>query len=183
MTITQFILQCIYFMLPAYFANMAPVIFRKRFKFLAKPLDLGRTYLGKRIFGDNKTLRGLVMGIIFAVVITFIQNLLKDNAFFYYLTLPGLDYSLWLPLGILMGFGAIIGDAAESFFKRRLNKKPGTPFVPFDQTDFVIGAIVFVNLVYIPKWYVFISVLVISFILHFLVNHTAFYLGIRKEKW
>jgi len=183
MMIWQFILQCMYFMLPAYMANMAPIIVRKRFKFLAKPLDFGISLKGKRVLGANKTLRGFIFGILFAVITTFIQFLIKDNAVFYYMTLPALDYSKWLLLGLLLGSGALIGDAVESFFKRRVGIQPGKPWVPFDQTDFVIGALVFVSIVYMPKWYVIISILLISFLLHFITNHIAYLLKIRKEKW
>lgn len=172
-----------YFMLPVYMANMAPVIFRNRLKFLDKPMDFGKTYKGKRILGANKTIRGLIVGIILAIIIVYLQYLLKDTRVFYSMTLPALDYSNWFALGILMGAGAIIGDAVESFFKRRLGIVPGKPWVPFDQVDFVVGALLFVSIIYIPKWYVIVSVLLISFLLHFLTNHTAYWFKIRKEKW
>lgn len=172
-----------YFMLPAYMANMAPVMLKKRLKFLAVPLDFGKVFRGKPLLGKNKTLRGLIAGVFLAVAVAFIQYLLKDSAVFYYLTLAGLDYNNWLWIGFLMGAGAITGDAVESFFKRRLGINSGKPFVPFDQTDFVFGALVFVSIVYIPKWYVWISMLIISFILHFLTNHIAYWIGVRDEKW
>ena len=96
-----------------------------------------------------------------------------------------IDYSNPIALGFLMGIGAVAGDAIESFFKRRANIKSGKPFIPFDQTDFVIGAYLFVLPFYysIITWQLFLSSLVMSFLLHIIVNHLAFYLKIRKEKW
>jgi CDP-2,3-bis-(O-geranylgeranyl)-sn-glycerol synthase len=43
---------------------MSPVLVRRRFSVLAIPIDGGRTLGGKRIFGDHKTWRGLLAGIV-----------------------------------------------------------------------------------------------------------------------
>jgi CDP-2,3-bis-(O-geranylgeranyl)-sn-glycerol synthase len=45
----------------------------------------------------------------------------------------------------LFGFGAIAGDAIESFFKRQRNVAPGHSWFPFDQIDYVIGTIIAVS--------------------------------------
>ena len=82
-----------------------------------------------------------------------------------------------------MGFGAIFGDLTESFAKRRLNYSPGKPFVPFDQIDFIIGALIFIYPIVSLSTNKIIIILLLSFVLHILVNHIAFYLKIRKEKW
>ena len=82
-----------------------------------------------------------------------------------------------------MGSGALVGDLIKSFFKRRLGIEPGDRFIPFDQTDFVIGALVFILPVFDVTFNLFIVSLLLSFVLHILVNHLAFYLKIRNEKW
>ena len=137
------ILQCFYFMLPAYFANMAPVLVKK-INFLKIPIDFNGKINNKPVFGKNKTFRGLVFGVLFAVIIAYFQFMFHKNNIFSDLAL--IDYSNWLLIGLLLGFGAIIGDLAESFIKRQLNYIPGEPFVPFDQIDFVLGALIFVFL-------------------------------------
>ena len=178
----QIILQAFYFMLPAYFANMAPVIFKKSFKELAVPLDMNQKIDKKPILGRNKTVRGLIFGIILAMFIAFIQSLLLDISFFANISVA--DYkSQWYVLGLLMGFGAIVGDSAESFVKRRLDIKSGKPFIPWDQLDFVIGALLFTFFIAKPTLTLISTILVLSFILHITVNHLAFYLKIRNEKW
>ena len=48
------IISCLYFLLPAGFANMAPV-FAKKINFLRYPVDFGLKLRGRRIFGKNKT--------------------------------------------------------------------------------------------------------------------------------
>ena len=82
-----------------------------------------------------------------------------------------------------MGFGAIFGDMVESFVKRRINFKPGKSLIPFDQLDFVIGALIFIYPIIILSVNKIITILILSFILHIIVNHLAFYVGIRKVKW
>ena len=174
------IIQCFYFILPAYFANMAPVIVKK-INFLEIPIDFNKKINNKTIFGKNKTFRGLIFGIIFAMIITYLQFLLYKNGLFVEISI--IDYSNWILIGFLMGFGAIFGDLVESFVKRRLNYEPGKSFVPFDQLDFVVGALIFVYPLVTLLLDKIIIILLLSFVLHVIVNHIAFYIGIRKEKW
>ena len=166
-------------MLPAYFANMAPVI-AKKINFLDIQIDLGRKINNKPIFGKNKTFRGLFFGVLFAVIISYIQFILHESGIFVYLSL--VDYSTWLLFGFLMGFGAIFGDLVESFIKRELDYEPGKPFIPWDQTDFAIGAIIFVYPLVDLSADKIILIILLSFILHIIINHIAFYSGFRKEK-
>jgi CDP-2,3-bis-(O-geranylgeranyl)-sn-glycerol synthase len=175
-----FILKCFYLMLPAYFANMAPVIMRK-ISFLGYPVDFNRNLIGKPVFGRHKTFRGLFFGILFAVVIAYMQFLLSGMGFFSGISL--LDYSRWAFIGFLMGFGALLGDLAKSFIKRRIGIKPGNKFIPFDQTDFVAGSLIFTMMFFDLGWEVFVTSLILSFVLHIIVNHVAFWLKIRNESW
>ncbi len=138
--------QILWFFLPAIAANMAPV-FADRYNWLRtlnQSIDGGLTWRGQALFGAHKTIRGFVVGIFFGFVTSLLQTL-----FFKYIpaaqSISLLDYGNVLlsgQLGILLGFGALLGDAAESFIKRRLQRAPGQPWRPFDQIDFVVGAIV-----------------------------------------
>jgi len=174
------VLGCFYFILPAYFANMAPVIVKK-VNFLKIPIDFGKRINDRPLFGENKTFRGLFFGVVFAVIVTFLQSFFYENGLF--LSFSLVDYSNWLILGVLLGFGAIFGDLVESFVKRRLGYESGRPFVPFDQTDFIFGALVFAYPFVALSFSKIVIVLLLSFFLHIIVNHIAFYSGIRKEKW
>lgn len=175
-----FLLKCFYLMLPAYFANMAPVMVKKINLFVF-PIDFDKQINNKPILGKNKTFRGLVFGIIFAVIIAYLQFLLYNVEFFKNISF--INYQNWLLFGFLMGFGALTGDLIKSFFKRRLEINPGEKFVPFDQTDFVIGALIFIMPIFNLTLKIFIASLLLSFLLHIIVNHIAFYLKIRNEKW
>ncbi|MCK5282982.1 MAG: CDP-2,3-bis-(O-geranylgeranyl)-sn-glycerol synthase [Nanoarchaeota archaeon] len=180
------ILQSIYFIVPAYFANMAPVI-AKKLKILQevnKPIDMNTKFDdGKPIFGKHKTYRGFIVAIIMGIIFAYLQMFLYRFSFFRSISIT--DYSSALSLGFLLGFGAITGDLMKSFFKRRLNIKSGKKFIPFDQADFVLGAYIFILPFYsrIITWPLFLSSIIASFFLHIIVNHISFYLGIRKEKW
>jgi len=163
-------------MLPAYFANMAPVIVKDWFKKLAIPIDFG-----KNIFGKNKTYRGFVFGIFFAVVTAYLQFLLYNIGFFK--TLSFIDYSNWFLVGFYFGFGALLGDLLESFMKRRLKIGPGEKFIPWDQLDFVVGSLILVGIIVNITWKKVLFIAIISVLGHILVNHAAYYLKIRNEKW
>ena len=185
------LLQSVYFLIPAYFANMAPPI-AKKFKFLEFlniPIERGKKLSdGRGLFGKNKTYRGYVVGVIAGIIGAYIQMLLYHYPFFQSISISGIDYTshyIIISIGVLLSVGAITGDLIESFFKRRLNKESGESFVPWDQIDHVIGAYIFVLPIafYSLTWELFLCSLVITFFLHVIINHIAFYLGIRNEKW
>ncbi len=179
------LLESIYFVFPAYFANMAPVI-AKKMKFLNSlniPLDHGRRFMNKPLLGKHKTYRGLLLGVAFAIIAAALQKILYPYPFFRSISIT--DYHDFLIIGFLLGIGAIIGDMIKSFFKRRLGILPGKRFVPFDQLDFIIGAYLALLLFY-PRLLtieLFLYSVIASFFLHIIVNHAAYYIGIRKEKW
>ena len=58
------VLQVLWFFVPAYLANMSPVLVQGWFQRLAAPIDGGRSFRGKRIHGDHNTWRGLLVGIV-----------------------------------------------------------------------------------------------------------------------
>lgn len=178
------ILVSLYFILPAYFANMCPVIFDKLgwLKFLAKPIDGGKKYYGEPLFGANKTWRGLIAGIIGGLIITGLQAYGYRSLFFFNLSL--VDYSaVWIQLGILGGAGAIIGDLIKSFFKRRVGIKAGGAWPVFDQLDFIIGFLVFTGFIFVPNWINILTVCLMTLLLHPLTNIISYLIGWKKVWW
>ncbi len=176
------ILQIIYLLIPAAVANMVPVFVRNHFKFLAKPLDIGLSFYGKRILGSHKTFRGLIFGMLGSLVVVFIQNLIYANEFFYNLSL--IDYSSinLLVFGIFAGFFVLLFDSIASFVKRRLNFKPGERFYILDQINGGLGFSLFIFLFYIRSWPLFIIIILVWIIGHFLLKYLGYILGIDKEK-
>jgi CDP-2,3-bis-(O-geranylgeranyl)-sn-glycerol synthase len=48
-----------------------------------------------------------------------------------------------IPIVFSICFGALLGDIIESFFKRRVGRKRGEDWIPFDQIDFILGVLFF----------------------------------------
>src|SRR5207249_4141268 len=131
------ILQLAYFMAPAYVANMAPP-FVRYWKGWNRPIS-------RRWLGTHKTVLGFVLGVVAATLTTLVQWLVAWSGSI-------VTYEDWPLLGVLFGAGAMAGDSAKSFFKRRLGVEPGRPWIPFDQLDFVLGALVLVAPRVAPAW-------------------------------
>jgi len=180
-THTQALLQVLYFFLPAYVANMSPVLVRGRFNVLAIPIDGGRTLWGKRVLGSHKTWRGLLAGTIAGGLVfetqrwAYLADLARDLALIDYSAIPLLP-------GLLMGLGAGVGDAVKSFLKRRINIEPGASWPIFDQLDFFIGAYLFVSFVYAPPLLLTLASLPFILFGNVASNAVGYWLGF-KETW
>ena len=161
--------QSLIYILPAYFANGAPVLFGG-----GRPIDGGRTFLdGRPIFGPRKTVRGFLSGVLAGTV----TGLL--------LGLSGLEPSLpgAVLMGFLMGLGAMTGDLLGSFVKRRMDRPPGSPAPLLDQLDFVLGALLFSLPYRPPSLDVLACVLIITPAIHLATNFGAYKLGLKREPW
>ena len=114
------------------FAARWPII--KNWEF---PMDFGLSFRGKRVFGSHKTIRGLVIGILFATLTLWLQQLAYGHSSWVQSWVTHVDYSTLptLILGPLFALGALLGDAIESFFKRQRGVAPGEGWFPFDQVD------------------------------------------------
>jgi CDP-2,3-bis-(O-geranylgeranyl)-sn-glycerol synthase len=132
------------FFWPAGAANSAP-IFATKIKALdrfGKPIDGGRTFRGKRIFGDHKTIRGFIIGPLTGALAA-TELLVIYNYWSYFRDISPIDYSQpeTILLGAIMGFGALVGDSVKSFFKRQVGVPSGKGWFPYDQIDYIVGGI------------------------------------------
>ena len=177
----------LYFMLPAYMANVSALAFGG-----GAPVDFNKYFTdGRRVLGDGVTWRGTIIGIIIGTVIAALQGVV----FMYYgdiftlipgwTTLAGIipnNYGEWILLGLALSGGALIGDAAGSFLKRRINIGRGRPAPFLDQLDFVIGALILASLVVTIPLIVILIILIFTAILHLAANTIAYLLGL-KDVW
>lgn len=170
------ILSSLYFFLPAYFANMCPVLFAKVKLPFAKPIN-------EKLFGSHKTWRGFYTAYFGALLIIFIQFLLQKYEIFTQFNLLNYEEICLFLYAFLFGIGAVTGDVIKSFFKRKVNIKPGKPWIPFDQLDFVAGALIFLLPVYILPWQNILTIIIATPILHFLANLIGYLLGLKKVWW
>jgi CDP-2,3-bis-(O-geranylgeranyl)-sn-glycerol synthase len=167
------ILKLFLFFLPAGIANLTPVLFKK-IPILNKPIN-------KKLLGAHKTYRGFLFGILTAILTVYIEIFLypyiKDFTFINYSQVNA------LLLGFLLGFGALLGDSIKSYFKRKLKIKPGDSWVPFDQLDWIIFALIFVNFYIKLTLKESFIILIIFGLLHPLINLIGYFLKIKKTKF
>jgi CDP-2,3-bis-(O-geranylgeranyl)-sn-glycerol synthase len=161
------LLELVYLMLPAYCANMAPP-FVKCWRGWNRPIH--RAWLG-----EHKTVMGFACGVAMGVLIAHAQSQLGFGLLW--------DRGAWLALGLAQGLGAMSGDAIKSFFKRRIGIAPGRPWVPADQLDFVIGALIPLSFLAPLSPSDILAILLFTFVADIVVNHISFYLGIRDTRW
>jgi CDP-2,3-bis-(O-geranylgeranyl)-sn-glycerol synthase len=177
------LLFALWFFLPAGIANMIPIpvskiSFLRRFIY---PIDFYQTFRGKRIFGDHKTVRGLLFACIAAVLVSWIQVGLYKSGFGKDFIM--MDYSSVNPFifGVLSAIGALGGDAIKSFFKRQIGVEPGKAWFPFDQVDYIIGGII-CTAIYVPlTLYHYILIFVLYFGLHLLSTFIGFHLKLKDS--
>jgi len=185
---SQFILSCFYFFLPAYFANMIPSLSATLgvFKFLGKPIDANKEFHGKPILGNHKTWRGPVLGSLAGVSVAFFQKWLFNNCpLAQSISLVNYqEINVWL-FSLLMVFGAIFGDLFFASVKRRLDLKPGARFMPFDQINYVLGSAVFLTVFSDIQinYSVWLTLLITTFFLHIAATQIGFRMGLSKSQW
>ena len=155
---------------------------------LRRPLDFGKSFRGKRIFGDHKTWRGLIINVVFCLLGAVIQAWLQVKG-----SLPSwlylLDYENHAFLvGILLGLGMTAGELPNSFLKRRFEIPPGESreglpgvvFFIYDQVDLTIGIWVFLYFLIKPSVWLVLWSLLVTLVLHLSVSIVGYLLGMRK---
>ena len=179
------VLAAVYFMLPAYVANLSGLAFGG-----GTPVDGGKECKdGRRLIGNGVTWKGLqngtiigtLVGVVLGIVGTFYGDLSALTGGIIDLHVYGSIFG-GLILGFLMAFGALLGDAVGSFLKRRIGLDRGAPAPLMDQLDFVIGALIFSLLVVQISWKFFIVIAVLSLVLHLGSNTFAYLIGM-KDVW
>lgn len=159
------ILHPLIYIFPAYAANGAPVIFGGR----KPPLDFGKKFMGKRIFGDSKSVYGTVSGLLCGIIVGIAEY-------------PFIHYMLYV--SIALSFGAVFGDLLGSFLKRQAGTKPGHSVPLLDQYGFFVFALLFAlpqgNL---PNVYGLLFLVLLTGPLHLLTNIGAHTLKLKSVPW
>ncbi|HWR27297.1 MAG TPA: CDP-2,3-bis-(O-geranylgeranyl)-sn-glycerol synthase [Candidatus Thermoplasmatota archaeon] len=175
------IIQAFWIVIPIYIANASAVIVGG-----GTPIDFGRSWKdGRRILGDGKTWRGLFAGAFLGMTAGFglaVAASYLSASEYSFLGLTNFEgFPLMIPILFSLCFGALLGDIIESFFKRRIGKDRGQDWIPFDQLDFIVGALIFSFLIsellyvthvtdvhwffiHITPWHILILLIVTPFI-------------------
>ena len=170
------VLQAVWLAVPVLAAGLIHVaIIRANWAAAAArvPLDLRSVLRGRRLFGDNKTLRGALVMLVATPLAVLAQAHLFGSLHQRFAVAPfHLEHpGFW---GLLVGAGYILGELPNSFIKRQLGIAPGAPghggtgpiFWILDQIDSVIGIFCLLAIVWRPDWMFIAIVFGLALVLH-----------------
>jgi CDP-2,3-bis-(O-geranylgeranyl)-sn-glycerol synthase len=155
-------------MLPAYCANMAPP-FTRYWRGWNRPIH-------ERLLGSHKTVLGFLAGVATGVLVAGVQSRIHAPWSL-------VDYQHWLLLGLSLGGGAMLGDALKSLIKRMLHIRPGARWIPFDQLDFVVGALALTGAYAGLGTTDVAAIAAMTFVGDIAVNQLSYRLGIKDSPW
>ncbi|MFB6304459.1 MAG: CDP-2,3-bis-(O-geranylgeranyl)-sn-glycerol synthase [Haloferacaceae archaeon] len=178
---TALVVRALWAMLPAYVPNNVAVLAGG-----GRPIDGGRTWRGRRLLGDGKTWRGTAAGVTAGVALALLLDAGRGAVSAALgVALPAFP----LPAAVGLAVGAMAGDVAASFLKRRLGRARGAAVPLLDQLDFVAGALACAALL-APAWFgrtftpaAIAVVVVVTPLLHVGTNAAAYALGLKSEPW
>ena len=187
----ELVLVTIWLMLPAYLANTIASIVGG-----GPPIDYGRNWNdGQRILGDGKTWNGLIGGTVGGLLVGHLQMTAGADFFsdcYCYVSWGSSPYLIFF----LLAFGALAGDMAASFIKRRQGQERGSKSPLLDMYDFIIGALVLTGLFgggWLDYWLFggwpshgwvpLITLIIATPILHRSVNILGYKLGVKQVPW
>lgn len=161
----------LWFFLPVGVANCTPIIAAKIpvLKHWSYPIDFYKTFRGKRILGDHKTIRGLVIGILAAIATVAIQQ--------YIYKVVAINPIVF---GTSCAIGALGGDMIKSFFKRQIGIASGKKWFPFDQIDYIIGGILATSFFVTLSFFQYTLITIVWFILHIIFSKIGYFLKLKS---
>jgi CDP-2,3-bis-(O-geranylgeranyl)-sn-glycerol synthase len=157
---------------------------------LAIPLDGGASFRGRRIFGENKTVRGFVVMIPGAALIFAALGAAAR-------AVPSVGASLWplspagfAALGAWAALGFMLGELPNSFVKRQLDIAPGaaargrvagTIGFLVDRLDSIVGMLTAVSIAVPTSWLTWVGVLVLGPAIHWSFSVLLYRLGVKAR--
>lgn len=152
------------------------------------PLDGGLTWRGRRLLGDNKTVRGAVVMVAATSLASGLVGLaLGGNGPAARDLAPAAAHPLaW---GALLGAGYVVGELPNSFLKRQLDVAPGAaargPLRPLfwtvDQCDSLVGVLAAASLVAMPPLALCAVLVVVTIVVHPLAALIMKQLGLKSR--
>ncbi|MCD6247744.1 MAG: CDP-2,3-bis-(O-geranylgeranyl)-sn-glycerol synthase [Candidatus Diapherotrites archaeon] len=168
MSLENLVVSIAAYIIPMYVANSSALVFGG-----GLPLDFNKKLFNRPIFGKGKTIRGTFAGLFFGILAASITNFFIPKEF------VG-DYLLF---GVLLVLGAIIGDLAGSFIKRRFGIARGQPVLLLDQLDFVLGGFAFTFWMRVPSIVEVAIIIILTLFVHKASNYIAYKLKMKKVPW
>ena len=188
------------------YVSLAPVIFAGILNMvwcstalaprLNRPLDNGAVLRDKRrVFGDNKTWKGLLGMVALGAVSFVLWSLLVQRTslaqwdLFHQRHAATLAYDAFV--GALLGLAYALFELPNSFLKRRLAIAPGKEstgprkwlFVVLDQIDSVVGVAVVLAILATISPPFFLGLILVGGVTHILLNMGLFAVGLRRNRF
>lgn len=151
----------------------------------ATPIDGGRYFRRRRIFGAHKTLRGFVVmvpaaAVAFALLATLAGDGIRGGPW----ALSPVSYAL---LGAWAGFGFMAGELPNSFLKRQLDIEPGAApngwrgvlHFLLDRFDSGVGMLAALSVAVDVPWVTWLYVLLLGPFIHWSFSVVMFRLGLK----
>jgi CDP-diglyceride synthetase len=154
---------------------------------LYKPLDGGLVLRdGKRLFGANKTWKGLIGMIVFTAICTVILNIFPDQSAAFRSGRSLTEIGLY---GASLGFAYVIAELPNSFIKRRLDIAPGKNatgikgilFTVIDQADSIIGGAIVISLYSPMTSYRFWQLVLAASVIHYAINVLMYFVRLKRQ--
>jgi CDP-2,3-bis-(O-geranylgeranyl)-sn-glycerol synthase len=184
------VVRVLYLIAPLVLAGVvhAVVIKRDLLPWLERPLDGGRRFRGRPLFGANKTWRGVVVMACGCTAGTLIELGLRQFDTFAGIELVWLTLPSALALGLALGLGYSLAELPNSFLKRRLGIGPGQVSATqsrvqylADQGDSALGgtcAIAF----FLPVPHVLAMVFAVGLGLHVVFDRLLYATGVKERQ-
>jgi len=155
---------------------------------LKRPIDAGKTFRGQRLFGDNKTWRGLALTILGCTAAVALQ---KTLLWPWAQRIALLDYGQVnvLLLGLTLGCGVSIGELPNSFAKRQMKIPSGQTttgplcllFYFLDQIDLLIVTWPLLLFWVRPSWQMVAASFLLVLLIHPMVSLIGYLIGVRTS--
>jgi CDP-2,3-bis-(O-geranylgeranyl)-sn-glycerol synthase len=156
---------------------------------LAVPIDNGAYWRGRRIFGENKTWRGLLLMSALSAAMTQGQDVVARRREWPrdWSAADGARLIPW-KAGALMGLSYSLAELPNSFVKRQLGIAPGErarPFSPvqyaIDQIDSVAGCSLALWLLYRPRRKELALAFFMGSAIHIAVDQMTYAIGVKRR--
>jgi len=193
----QVILEMYVSLLPVIFAGIFNMIWVKvpYLNFLKIPMDQNKKFDdGKRIFGDNKTWKGFIGMIVFAIISTVIWGLLCNqfHTFYTYNYIYRYHENSILyntSIGFFLGLAYALLELPNSFLKRRMNISPGKSvkgvkgmfFIFLDQADSIFGCVLVIAIVYPMSISFYFVYVLLGAMTHIVLNMLLYCIKLKRN--
>jgi 1-acyl-sn-glycerol-3-phosphate acyltransferase len=181
--------QVLYLVSPLILAGIVHSIAIKKdlFSALRQPIDGGKLFQNKEIFGKNKTWRGILITVVVSICVVAIQKFLYSKNIFVAFSLINYQNIGWLQFGFLLGIAYSIAELPNSFIKRRIGIKAGEinqqKFLLqylIDQIDSSIGVVLVLFFFYSLQWKTLIAIFLIGTLVHIIIDQLLFFFRVKS---